>query len=136
MFRRSLIYAALFVGAVIFAWPFVWMIATSAKLERELFDEHPHVLPTAPRPMLRSPYLDERLFADSKGPRMAETISLIESGLPSRSYDWSNHIDSAMLRSQVARGIYMRMLNTLPPETWTKPSAALAELVEQQISPE
>jgi ABC-type glycerol-3-phosphate transport system permease component len=38
MTRRGLIYAALFVGAVIFAWPFFWMASTSAKLDRELFD--------------------------------------------------------------------------------------------------
>ena len=77
MMRRGLVYAALFVGAVIFAWPFFWMASTSAKLDRELFDGNNRFLPERPIPRLQSPYLDDRLFAAVDGARMGEVLPMI-----------------------------------------------------------
>ena len=35
--RTLLIYFLLVAGSLVFIWPFLWMAATSAKLDRELF---------------------------------------------------------------------------------------------------
>jgi ABC-type glycerol-3-phosphate transport system permease component len=42
--RLPLIYFLLVAGSVVFVWPFLWMAATSAKLDRELFSESLTVL--------------------------------------------------------------------------------------------
>src|SRR5262245_485469 len=62
MFARAIIYAILIAGAIVFAFPFVWLTATSMKLDRELFSGRIDVAPERPRPRLRSPYYDERHF--------------------------------------------------------------------------
>src|SRR4051794_38619376 len=104
--RIIAVYAALLLGAVLFAWPFIWMAMTSVKLERELFSEYPARLPEAPRPVVRSPYIDERLFADVDGSRREETLALIAANLHSGVYSWPNDVDADRMITETARGIY------------------------------
>jgi multiple sugar transport system permease protein len=118
MIRRILIYAALLAGALVFAWPFVWMASTSVKLERELFRERPHILPQAPRPRLQSPYIDNRLFTDVSGPRMDKALPMIEAQLTSTNYHWPADVDRNIAIKETARGIYARLLTTIPREHW------------------
>jgi ABC-type glycerol-3-phosphate transport system permease component len=134
--KAALIYIALAGGALIFAWPFLWMAATSAKLERELFAEHAHILPQSPKPQLQSPYIDNRLFADVTGPRMTEIVALIEAQLRSTSSSWPDDLDQESLRKEIARGIYARLLTTLPRETWAETNDELRATVAAAISPE
>ncbi len=65
--RRVLIYAALAAGALVFAWPFLWMASTSAKLDREMFEGH-GLLAQRPVPRVQSPYIDERHYGGVSGP--------------------------------------------------------------------
>src|SRR5215213_72209 len=75
--RSIFIYASLALGALIFAWPFLWMAATSAKLDREMFGGTA-LLPERPLPRTQSPYVDDRLFARVTGPRLDEALPIIE----------------------------------------------------------
>src|SRR5947208_2348883 len=120
MIRRVLIYAALLIGAVIFAWPFIWMAMTSTKLERELFSEHPDRLPEEPVGVARSPYVDARLFANVNGPRQNEALEVIGASLHSGAYVWPNELDRELLVTHTARGIYQHLLSTAPPDFWKK----------------
>lgn len=133
--KRLFIYVALFSGAFIFAWPFVWMASTSAKLERELFREHPHILPQSPKPRLQSPYIDNRLFADVSGPRMNETLPMIEAQLAAANYDWPADVDRNIAIKETARGIYARLLTTIPREHWDKSTEELRGEIASFISP-
>ena len=56
------------------------MAATSAKLDRELFGETMQLWPQRPIPRLQSPYMDDRLFDDLRGPRLEEAVAMIEAG--------------------------------------------------------
>ncbi|MEY2539778.1 MAG: multiple sugar transport system permease protein [Verrucomicrobiota bacterium] len=136
MMRRALIYAALALGSIIFTWPFIWMAATSAKLERELFRQQPRTLPQSPGPRLQSPYVDTRLFADVNGTRMDETLSLIGAALSRMNYTWPQDLNPAELRKEASRGIYARLLNTLPADHWQKSSAELGQEIAAAISPQ
>ena len=60
MMRRLLIYVLLFAGSLLFAWPFIWMVGTSIKLDREVLSNRSSVLPEQPIPRSKSPYLDDR----------------------------------------------------------------------------
>ena len=131
-----LVYVALIGGTIIFAWPFIWMAATSAKLERELFAEHAHVFPQSPRPQSKSPYIDNRLFADVRGPRMEEALAMIEAQLRSTSYVWPDDVDLTEMQRETARGVYARLLTTLPGEAWNKSSEELRGDITTAISPQ
>ena len=98
--RALLIYGLLIAGSLVFVWPFLWMAATSAKLDRELFGEARRLLPQRPLPRLQSPYVDDRLFEDVRGPRREETVAMIERDLAAKNYSWPNDIDHAVVASR------------------------------------
>ena len=81
MIRRIIIYSLIITGSLIFAWPFVWMIATSAKLDRELFTDRTSILPERPNPRTTSPYIEDHRFAAVTGPRHDEAIAIIQEQL-------------------------------------------------------
>lgn len=118
MIRRVIIYTLLILGSVVFAWPFIWMASTSAKLERELFTDRVRLLPQTPRPRLKSPYVDEQTFADVNGPRRDEALGIIETHLAARNYAWPDDIPHSELIRQTARGIYQQLLSIIPHEYW------------------
>ncbi|HEY1770755.1 MAG TPA: carbohydrate ABC transporter permease [Chthoniobacterales bacterium] len=130
------IYLLLAGGSLVFVWPFLWMAATSAKLDRELFSETLRLLPERPIPQIRSPYVDDREYSDLKGPRLSEALGMIEADLAAANFPWPNDVDGADLRRQVARGIYARLLGVLPANDWTLPSAELRARIAAQIRPE
>ena len=122
--RRLLTYALLIVGTIVFAWPFLWMASTSIKLEREIFGRGNNDAPQMPRPPVRSPYLDEREFADVNGPRADEAIKLIARRLPAES------------RDAIARAVYSKLLTMLPSETWQQSGTELAATIERAVTDE
>ena len=134
--RRFLIYIVLLAGSLLFAWPFIWMISTSAKLERELFSERPHILPQAPSPRLRSPYIDHRFFADVSGTRLDDALPMIETHLASMNYNWPPDIDRNIAIRETARGIYARLLTTIPREHWDKSTEELRAQIAASIPQE
>ena len=92
--RQLLIYLLLIGGSLVFIWPFLWMAATSAKLDRELFGDTMRLWPQRPIPRLQSPYIDDRLFDDLQGPHLEEAVALIEQDLAASNYPWPNDVDA------------------------------------------
>jgi multiple sugar transport system permease protein len=60
--ERILTHGVLVAGAIIFSFPFVWMLATSVKLRREMAADDLRLLPLTPRPRATSPYIDPNEF--------------------------------------------------------------------------
>ena len=108
--RASWVYVLLIAGAVIFAWPFLWMATTSVKIDREMFGEKIHLMPRRPIPQIKSPYTDEGYFRDVEGKRMAELLPVLE-----------QHVGS----KEVALGCYQKLLNTMPVTFWDAPFETL-----------
>ena len=134
--RHIIIYGALIVGSLIFVWPFLWMAATSAKLDRELFGDRIRLFPQAPLPRAYSPYIDERFFADVQGPRLGESLAIIERRLASESVDWPLGLDRALVLKQTARGLYKKLMTLLPRDTWLAPPDELDRVLTASIRPE
>jgi multiple sugar transport system permease protein len=134
MMRRHLVYVLLTAGSLIFAWPFIWMIGTSIKLEREVLSNRSSVLPERPIPRSRSPYLDDRLFAPASGPHRDEAIAIVEEQL--RRHIWPSTIDPEFARKQTARGIYQRLLMSIPYERWSDSSEQLRATLTDAVTPE
>ena len=133
MIRRLLIYLLLFAGSLLFAWPFIWMVGTSIKLEREVLSNRSSVLPEQPVPRTRSPYLDDRMFAQADGPHRDEAIAILEEQL--RNHVWPPQVDPEIARQQVARGIYERLLGLIPYERWSDSREELRSALTAAIAP-
>lgn len=102
---RLAIYAILLVGAVVFSFPFVWMMASSVKVDRELFTPELRVLPQQPLPRPVSPYYEERRL----------------SGLPGEGGEW---------RDTVLTGLQALVRERDPG----LPEAAIAPLAEESLA--
>src|SRR4051812_6626442 len=133
--KRLVIYALLLGGSIVFAWPFIWMAPTSVKLERELFGQNSGVLPEAPHPRLRSPYLDERASV-TEGGRANEAIELIRTKVASLASQPLVEGDRDHANGLLARAIYVQLQNRLPKQFWEKPADELRQELQNQISPE
>jgi len=135
-----LVYGLLLAGSAIFSLPFLWMIGTSVKVDRELFTEKLHLLPMAPRPVRRSPYIDLRQFRDLDGPRREECLGIIRNQLsasaPASAFVLPGSVDAA------ADSIYENLLRTSPAAFWDSPglenklrAAAAATKPDEAIRP-
>ncbi len=117
--KHGLVYAALIAGSVVFSLPFVWMATTSVKTDTELFQPRLTLLPTAPRPRLRSPYIDTTYYRDLDGPYQKEVIDFIISLIPKTGFRFPAQIDQSLALDQTARGVYQRMRAVLSPAVWS-----------------
>ena len=127
-------YAVLILGSVVFAWPFIWMAGTSVKLEREVLSNRSRILPERPIPCVKSPYLDDRMFSEVTGPRRDETIAIIEQHLGEHALPVD--LDRGVARKAIARGIYQRLLGSIPPERWSESSDQLHATLAGTITPD
>jgi multiple sugar transport system permease protein len=134
MMRRLLVYVLLISGSLVFAWPFIWMAGTSFKLEREVLSNRSTVLPQRPIPRVKSPYLDDRMFSEITGPRHDEAIAIIEQQLGEHTLPAD--LDRDVARKGIARGIYQRLLGSIPHERWSGSSDQLRATLGGAITPE
>lgn len=114
--KRILIYGLLVAGSLIFSLPFLWMVATSMKVDRELFTSKLHILPMAPEPAAQSPYVDLREFRDLDGPKMEEAVTVLREAI---SADVTTLPEG---RQAAALGIYSKLVRTRPPAFWEAPN--------------
>jgi len=131
--RTFLVYFLLIGGSVIFAWPFLWMAATSVKLDREMFSEQMRLLPQSPIPAAHSPYIDTRFFASSSDAYKLRLISDIAKHLDRMNYAWPPDVDRNDAIEQVARGLFKKMADTLPKSVWALPAGTLEEEMWKQV---
>jgi multiple sugar transport system permease protein len=134
MMRRLLVYVLLIAGSLVFAWPFIWMVGTSVKLEREVLSNRSRIFPERPIPRVKSPYLDDRMFSEVTGPGRDEAIAIIEQQI--RSHAWPPEIDGENARQQVARGIYERLVGLIPDERWSDSREQLRVALTAAIAPD
>ena len=124
--RILTIYGLLLGGALVFSIPFVWMIGTSLKVDREMFGETITLLPQTPNPALESPYLDASYFP---APR-SDKAERIEPWVLEHIQQLTMPTDSVLLKDQdVARslfpGIYKKLVDIMPSVLWELPDEEL-----------
>lgn len=134
--RTITIYGLLVAGSAIFSLPFLWMVATSVKVDRELFTERLHILPMAPRPAQQSPYFDPRRFRDLSGPSMETSIATLRDEVSNGKSDAPESeilsLDGAA--DAASRGIYERLVRTWPKSQWE--GANLTERLRSEATPQ
>ena len=125
MARVLVIYGLLIGGAAIFSIPFVWMIGTSLKVDREMFGEKITLLPRRPVPAVTSPYVDHHYYAP---PASTEAM---------RIKPWALERLAALQHDAPPEalfpGIYKRLRDVLPGAIWKKDDDALAAEIADRI---
>lgn len=118
--HQLLVYALLIAGAIIFTFPFIWMVASSMKVDREMFTEDLKVLPNTPRPMAKSPYVDDAYFTAARpgGVSVDELLPELETLVDANGFEIPADVDRAVARRELARGIYNRLASRLDGEVW------------------
>ena len=114
--------------AFMFAFPFVWMIAASGKVDREMFGEKRALFPHAPHPYLVSPYTDTTAFDEPKKPdevsqkdydRLKEKLSkIIYSAVTNANIQLPEKF-KANAEKEVAEGLWKRLVAITPYSYWT-----------------
>ncbi|MDP6356042.1 MAG: carbohydrate ABC transporter permease [Planctomycetota bacterium] len=67
-FEKFILHGVLIAGGLIFSFPFMWMLGTSIKVQREMSAEELEFAPDAPRPQLKSPWMDDQQYEKTISP--------------------------------------------------------------------
>ena len=132
--RKVGLHSALFAGSVLFAFPFVWLLSTSAKVPDEMYP--PRWVPQVPDGVVESPYFGIRVNErpvqpslvpdedwDRVSPEAMEAISGAVTGLANALPDFFKpHLSNPVL----AEGIYGRLVRRAPDEVFDRPSGEAA----------
>jgi len=115
---RAAAYCALIAGAAVFSFPFLWMAATSVKVDRELQTRDLRIVPLSPHPQARSPYIDTAYYADLEGPWQQQLLPALEQMIDATGFPIPADVNRQLAREQIARGLYSRLRVRLPAERW------------------
>ncbi len=130
--KKAIVYALLVGGAGVFSLPFLWMVTTSVKVDRELFSPGLDLLPELPRPRLDSPYITtSRVSTGDEKPDPAVLAGLerlvarrcrgiVPEDLPEQ--DWL---------AGLALALHAKLLRLLPEEIWDGPPEALIRAADE-----
>jgi multiple sugar transport system permease protein len=132
--RALTIYGLLLGGAAVFSLPFLWMIGTSFKVDREMFGDRITFFPMRPVPAVSSPYLDTRYFPEPKDERAAGMVRALLGAMELRLDPNIPDRDAAL--DVLAPGIVHRLRQMLPTDTWTLPDEQLRSAIQGRLTPE
>ena len=132
--RALLVYGLLIGGTVVFALPFVWMVGTSLKVDREMFGDKITLFPMRPVPADHSPYLDDRLYPEPDDPvyqRLRDNLiaRIAAAGLPGAGGGGDGPA------GVLAPGVYRRLRLTLPVEVWRGADDDIRQRVLEAVTP-
>jgi len=141
---RLILHGVLIAGAVLFSLPFVWMIGTSMMSDKELFREGLHMLPRRPVPRMQSPYLDSEEFPLPQRPRaISEAIwrekkgsllHFVRSQIEARGIKPLPGLESEDLTTEVLKGVWHRLRETLDPKVWSADEETQAWVLRKSIT--
>lgn len=149
----ALAHVFLIAGAVLFVYPFLWMITASMKVPRELLSENLTLFPASPQPQARSPWIDARTFPPPSIPEgitpevWAQALPAIDKVIAARLAAWTpatpgkptnappGPLDRTALDAEMREGIlgnYARLLtDDARRAAQEDPAAAVATLAAE-----
>jgi multiple sugar transport system permease protein len=131
--NKSIIYLLLVTGAVVFSFPFLWMAATSVKVDREVKAKELELFPMTPRPRQVSPYVDDRYFAELEGPFQDTLLPRIARIVHDSGFRLPPDINREVAETQIARGLYSKLRRRLSDEVW-KEETQVADAAAREIT--
>ncbi|MDA1191329.1 MAG: ABC transporter permease subunit [Candidatus Poribacteria bacterium] len=136
MAKHVALHTILVLGAAMFALPFVWMVSTSLKWDREVFDNPANwfarLVPRLPYRVVRTPYVATLDTKDFTKPEPLHDLSwdLLKTRLEPRLWDAAQPIlikrqvpDSLRneLRYHLTRDLWHRLIAEKPDSLWNQP---------------
>lgn len=130
--RAVILYGLLIAGSAVFALPFIWMIGSSFKVDREMFGEKLTLWPQRPVPAGVSPYLDAATPHQNSPALAPVTAALreLDLDLPVT----VTHRDRAI--DVLAPAVSDRLRDTLPRAVWDLPPAERDARLRDATTPE
>jgi len=149
--ERLVVHGALWVGAFVFALPFIWLVATSFKWDREVFREggswFSRLVPRLPYRVVRTPYVALADAGDFEKPsrldgekweRLRERLEpvLWDAIQPDMARRTTPDPLRNALRHAVTRDLWNRIVAELPDDLWTEPLSPILARVVEAATPE
>jgi|WetSurMetagenome_2_1015567.scaffolds.fasta_scaffold08210_2 ABC-type glycerol-3-phosphate transport system permease component len=148
--RRSLVHAILLAGCVVFAFPFLWLLSTSSKQSDELAVYPPQWVPRVPTYSEQSPFVDRAAYDDLARPDQLDESAwdrlrpALEEAVwtrarevlpPERLADIEAMADHEQFRTQIVRGLWMQLKETVPDRIWKEAADGSAGAQAPETSP-
>ena len=130
-----LVYGLLASGALIFSFPFLWLAATSVKVDRELMRTDRSMLPMQPIPRVASPYIDTEYYTEPKAPKKF-IIEALPVMIDATGFKYPEEVSKTDLEGQLIRGLYKKLVERIPNDVWTKGEAVMLAAVRKEVTPE
>ena len=137
LLQRLTLQGALISGACLFILPFLWLVGTSFKYNREIFVQPPHWLPALPREVIRSPYLVKRYVRLPPPPHVGKSrwramALALEQNLWRQARPLLPQKELALIGVGSARAVMGPMLvhrlqKFEPPGFWNQPTSAICQ---------
>ena len=136
--RALTIYGLLVGGSIVFSLPFLWMIGTSMKVDREMFGETITFLPQTPVPAPVSPYFDTRYFDPPPNDRVRAIRDIVAPLLAQRPLDLPPSVqDPQDVLDNLADGLARRLYGILPVTLWRPGNTLdLRAEIESRLTPD
>ncbi len=142
--RRVVAHAALLAGSILFAFPFVWLLSTSAKVADELYP--PRWIPQIPDGVVTSPYfgirINERpvrpgLVSEEDWERVSPVAQEAISGAVEKiGGELPAFFGPNLSNPVLAEGIYARLVRRVPNEVFTRPTDEAARWFADAVKPD
>lgn len=117
--RVLFVYGLLIGGSTAFVLPFLWMLGTSFKVDREMFAEKITIFPMRPLPAVASPYLDDRYFSAGDEGRFARCRGPLEQALRARELSLPDYVSGRERAVEVLLpGVFRKIAGRMPPALW------------------
>lgn len=143
--QRTFLHAVLIVSSVAFLLPYIWLVGTSMKLDKEVQQLGFRILPTQPRPRDVSPYVDPHTFAFERPDEIDPARwdgwlrAVLEQEIGHVIDEWRDPraaaLDADVLRGQLLGGVFQRLRAVLPSETWSS-DADTVRAAAQRVAPD
>ncbi|MCK6457301.1 MAG: carbohydrate ABC transporter permease [Phycisphaerae bacterium] len=152
--RSLILHGVLLAGSCVFVLPYLWLLGTSWKMDKEVQSDTLRIFPRTPVPRATSPYVDRTTHElkppdDVDAARWSGTLwPLLRDEIARAVETWidaearrGNRRLQALSRSadhqdavdETAEGVYARLRATLPGAVWTQDDAAVVRAVRQAI---
>ena len=129
-------YTCLVIGGCVYSFPFVWMVCSSVKVDRELFPEEIQVFPNAPNAKVQSPFIDEDYYGKGPFEEGASLLDLFEEVVKKADFELEASIDRKVAVRHVTQGLAKKLDTILPPATWNQTELEVRKKVEEVATDE
>ncbi len=141
--KRLALHASLLAGSLLFAFPFIWLLSTSAKVPDEMYP--PRWIPQVPDGVVDSPYFGLRVNENPVQPALVTdedwarvtpaALEAIASAAESRAAELPDFIVPHLAHPVLAEGIYGRLVRRAPDGIFADPTETAAAYFAGQVDP-